>query len=225
LAFIRSDQTKGTTQDSDHSNNLRKHAMVVLDGVHYMSLPARGGVWEKSVVTFPPHTQLIGLLATLPNAGQLGEWMESVTMRPTKLIEAPGARPIPLKYLFTTREGIFPLFRNPYAGPGSPMGLLGHRGDGVVQNGSSKSNKKNHSGFGVKNEDSDLEKTPRGLEINPALKAIARRRIQRVNPNSKMIQRCDCLQPMAIFLLREQVIFYVLEVYGSLKERWLCRRV
>jgi superfamily II RNA helicase len=176
------DQSSGIVLDSENSsNNLHKNAVVVLDEFHYMGLPGRGGVWEESVITSPPHTQLIGLSATLPNAAQLAAWMESVTRRPTKLIEAPGARPVPLKYLFATREGLFPLFRNPDAGPGSPMGLLGYRGDGVLPTGSSKSNNKQHTGLGVKNQHPDPEKLPKGLEINPELKGIAQRRMQRVN--------------------------------------------
>lgn len=171
--------------DLKRSNDLRKNAVVVLDEFHYMGLPGRGGVWEESVITSPPHTQLIGLSATLPNAVELAEWMESVTMRPTRLIEAPGARPVPLQYLFATREGLFPLFRNPDAGPGSPNGLLGYRGDGVDPTASSKSNKKS-VGFGSSNEDSELEKIPRGLQINPSLKGIAQRRMQKVN---RMLER------------------------------------
>ncbi|KAG7349055.1 DNA helicase [Nitzschia inconspicua] len=180
------DNKSNTVADEDSANNsndLRKNAVVVLDEFHYMGLPGRGGVWEESVITSPPHTQLIGLSATLPNAVQLAEWMESVTMRPTRLIDAPGARPVPLKYLFATREGLFPLFRNPDAGPGSPMGLLGYRGEGVASK-SSDGNKK--AGFGTSDEDSDLEKIPRGLQINPALKNMAQRRIQKVN---RMLER------------------------------------
>jgi superfamily II RNA helicase len=180
------DESNKDNNESENSNDLRKNAVVVLDEFHYMGQPGRGGVWEESVITSPPHTQLIGLSATLPNAVQLAEWMESVTMRPTRLIEAPGARPVPLKYLFATREGLFPLFRNPDAGPGSPMGMLGYRGDGIDPNGSSKSDKKGNAGFGEMEEGSDDEKIPRGLQINPSLKGIAQRRMQKVN---RMLER------------------------------------
>ena len=89
------------------------------------------GVWEESVITSPAHTQIIGLSATLSNAKELADWMTTVTGKYTELIEAPVARPVPLKYLFATREGLFPLFQNADAGPGSPLGLLGYRGDGI----------------------------------------------------------------------------------------------
>ena len=167
-------------------NNLDKNAVVVLDEFHYMGIPGRGGVWEECVITSPPQTQIIALSATLPNAKELAEWMEGVTNRKTVLIEAPGARPVPLRYLFATREGLYPLFRNPDAGPGSPLGMLGYRGDGFVL--SDKTSKK-RKGFGSKKDKVDDEedalndsmKIPRGLQVNPALKAAAQRRMQRVN--------------------------------------------
>lgn len=106
--------------------------------------------------------------------------MTSVTGRHTELIEAPGARPVPLKYLFATREGLFPLFRNPDAGPGSPLGLMGYRGDGIAST-PSKSNKKQNvkmkDGYPNINEDEILtvKKLPKGLQTNPALNGLAQR--------------------------------------------------
>ena len=137
---------------SSKSNDLRKNAVVVLDEFHYMGIPGRGGVWEECVITSPQHTQIVGLSATLPNAIQLADWMEGVTGRKTVLIEAPGSRPVPLKYLFATREGIYPLFRNPNAGPGSPLGLLGFRGDGTPVNEKQKTKK----GFAIGDDDDEV---------------------------------------------------------------------
>ena len=157
-----------------------------LSVVSFYVLLGRGGVWEECVITSPPHTQIIALSATLPNAQQLAEWIESVTNRPTKLIDAPGARPVPLKYLFATREGLFPLFRNPDAGPGAPLGLLGYRNDGIPSAGSSTGKK--NKGFGNDDDDdnSNDEKIPKGLQVNPALSGIAQRRLQKVN---RMLER------------------------------------
>jgi superfamily II RNA helicase len=110
---------------------LSKNAVVVLDEFHYMGQRGRGGVWEECVITCPAHTQLVALSATLPNAYQLKQWMQSVTGRPTSLVDcSANQRPVPLRYLFATRDGLSPLFRDPDAGPGSPKGLLGLRGDG-----------------------------------------------------------------------------------------------
>jgi hypothetical protein len=173
-------------QDEDKppnsSNDLTKNAVVVLDEFHYMGQPGRGGVWEECVITSPAHTQIIGLSATLPNALQLAEWMEGVTGRKTVLIEAPGTRPVPLNYLFATREGMYPLFRNPDAGPGSPLGLLGYRGDGTPVGGE-KGEKESSAKNSFEEDDDSLmdEKLPRGLRTNPALETLAQRRLQRVN--------------------------------------------
>jgi superfamily II RNA helicase len=172
--------------DSMYRDELEKNAVVVLDEFHYMGIPGRGGVWEECVITSPAHTQIIGLSATLPNAAQLADWMQGVTGRRTVLVEAPGKRPVPLRYLFATREGLYPLFRNPDAGPGSPLGLLGYRGDGSPATDSPK--KKKREGYGSKedkeeDEDDELflnENLPRGLQVNPALTAAAQRRMQRV---------------------------------------------
>ena len=179
--------TKSLTQTdelSSKSNDLRKNAVVVLDEFHYMGLPGRGGVWEECVITSPAHTQIIGLSATLPNAVQLADWMQGVTGRKTILVEAPGTRPVPLKYLFATREGLFPLFRNPDAGPGSPLGLLGYRGDGVPPEGSKK--KPRHKSEAKHDLEMEKEKLPRGLKVNPSLETIAQKRMQKVN---RMLER------------------------------------
>lgn len=130
-----------------------------------MGQPGRGGVWEECVITSPSHTQIVGLSATLPNALQLASWMEGVTGRKTVLVEAKGGRPVPLRYMFAIREGLYPLFRDGDAGPGAPHGLLGLRGDGIPSGARRKGS----------------TKIPRGLRINPALIAAADRRMQRVN--------------------------------------------
>lgn len=127
----------------------------------------------------------------MANARELADWMTSVTGRHTELIEAPGARPVPLSYLFATREGLFPLFRNPDAGPGSPLGLLGYRGDGIP---TSPPQPKKHQTQkrrnGLPNIDEDeiltVKKLPKGLQINPALSGLAQRRVQKVN---RMLER------------------------------------
>ena len=153
-------------------NELSDLKVVVLDEFHYMGQKGRGGVWEESVITSPAHTQIVGLSATLPNAHQLGRWMEHVTERKTTLVEATGGRPVPLRYLFATRDGVEPMFQNADAGPGSPLGLLGLRGDGVPEMKSKK----------TKGRDFDPEQSmPKGLDLNPKLKAMIRKRSETVN--------------------------------------------
>jgi superfamily II RNA helicase len=155
-------------------NELSNIKVVVLDEFHYMGQKGRGGVWEECVITSPRHTQIIGLSATLPNADRLGMWMEKVTERKTTLVEATGGRPVPLRFLFATRDGVEPLFRNPDAGPGSPLGLLGLRGDGIPE-----TKFRNKS----KNAEEEFDKNviPKGLDLNPKLKSMLNKRSEAVN--------------------------------------------
>jgi superfamily II RNA helicase len=164
-----------------NENLLEDNKVVVLDEFHYMGQPGRGGVWEECVITSPAHTQIVGLSATLPNALQLAEWMEGVTGRKTVLVEAKEGRPVPLRYLFAIREGLYPLFRDPDAGPGAPHGLLGLRGDGG-KTGEKKKRRSTRGGFDDENDDDLLNtKVPKGLRINTALLSATQRRMQRVN--------------------------------------------
>lgn len=166
-------------------NDLAENAVVVLDEFHYMGHPGRGGVWEESIIVSPSHTQVVGLSATLSNAPALAAWMESVTGRRTILVEVPASkRPVPLRYLFATKEGLYPLFRESDAGPGAPLGLLGYRGDGEPPKQSVAMKGKSSGGFGKDDEDGDQAKNtklPRGLQVNPALRAAAAKRLERVD--------------------------------------------
>jgi hypothetical protein len=153
--------------------HLEKCQTVVLDEFHYMGVPGRGGVWEESVITSPPHVQLVALSATLTNADALAQWMQSVTQKPTILVVGK-KRPVPLRYLYCTKEGLYDLFKDPNAGPGAPNGLLGLREkDTAATNGDRKD-----FGGGTSNKKTKL---PPGLQVNPALKAAAEKRSQRVN--------------------------------------------
>ena len=175
---VDDDEDREGLMDDDLSqrgrNELSNVKVVVLDEFHYMGQKGRGGVWEECVITSPSHTQIIGLSATLPNADQLSLWMEKVTERKTTLVEAVGGRPVPLRYLFATRDGVDPLFRNEDAGPGAPLGLLGLRGDGVPEMKSMKKGKNKDTPF-------DTERMPKGLDLNPKLKAMLYKRQEKVN--------------------------------------------
>mmetsp|Transcript_19575 Transcript_19575/g.29029 ORF Transcript_19575/g.29029 Transcript_19575/m.29029 type:complete len:1269 (+) Transcript_19575:83-3889(+) len=167
--------------DTELSNN----AILVLDEFHYMGQPGRGGVWEESVITTPPHTQIVCLSATLPNGLQLAQWMEYVTGRKTVLVEASQSRPVPLRYLFATKRGLYPLFSDSDAGPGSPKGLLGLRGDGIQnlppnskeRKNDHKSKKEGKTKLSLSKDDSSF---PNGLKINPLLKSASNKRQIRI---------------------------------------------
>ena len=158
-------------------NELANTSVVVLDEFHYMGQPGRGGVWEECVITSPQHTQIVGLSATLPNADRLVSWIQSVTGRETKLVEANNGRPVPLRYLFATKEGLDHLFRDPDAGPGAPKGLLGLRGDGIIQVETSRKKTKQKK---FDWEGDETKQYPHGLEINPSFRKAADKVLQKV---------------------------------------------
>ena len=140
-----------------------------------MGLPGRGGVWEECVIMSPAHTQIIGLSATIPNAAKLTQWMQSVTSRQSRHVEATCGRPVPLHYMFATKKSLEYIFRNSDAGPGSKLGLLGLRGDGKIDPTETKFDKKKRS-----KSKGDL---PKGLQLNPVLKDQSDLLTQRVNRN------------------------------------------
>ena len=51
---------------------------VVLDEVHFIQDPYRGGVWEEVLVLSPPEIRFVCLSATVNNADELGGWLRSV---------------------------------------------------------------------------------------------------------------------------------------------------
>jgi len=160
-------------------DELDANAVVVLDEFHYMGHPGRGGVWEECIITSPNTTQIVGLSATLTNGEDLCAWIEAVTGRKTILVNVPASqRPVPLRYMFATRDGLYPLFRDPDAGPGSPRGMLGYRegptGDDV------KGTKTGFAKEGSIQKKPKAEKLPRGLQVNPALKAETDKRLKKV---------------------------------------------
>ena len=70
--------------------------VVVLDEVHFIQDPYRGGVWEEVVILTPKEIQFVCLSATVSNASTLGKWIESVR-GPTDVI-VEHRRPISLRH-------------------------------------------------------------------------------------------------------------------------------
>jgi superfamily II RNA helicase len=60
------------------SPQLRDLGAVVLDEVHFLQDPYRGGVWEEVLILTPQEVTFICLSATVANARVLGEWLASV---------------------------------------------------------------------------------------------------------------------------------------------------
>ena len=93
---------------------------VILDEVHFIQDPYRGGVWEEVLVLSPPEIRFVCLSATVNNAKELGEWLRSVRGDTDVIVERH--RPIVLRHLFAAhrREDdatlLVPLLANGKAG-------------------------------------------------------------------------------------------------------------
>ncbi len=86
------------------SAQLRTLGLVVLDEVHYLQDPYRGGVWEEVLILTPPSIQFVALSATVGNATFLGEWLTEVRGPTEVVIEAN--RPITLhNHVAVVRRG------------------------------------------------------------------------------------------------------------------------
>jgi superfamily II RNA helicase len=75
---------------------------VVLDEVHFLQDPYRGGVWEEVLILTPADVTFICLSATVANAAKLGEWLSSVRGSLEVVVER--TRPIDLHHHVTLRR-------------------------------------------------------------------------------------------------------------------------
>jgi ATP-dependent RNA helicase HelY len=67
---------------------------VVMDEVHYLADRFRGAVWEEVIIHLPESVALVSLSATVSNAEEFGEWLETVRGETTTIVEE--RRPVPL---------------------------------------------------------------------------------------------------------------------------------
>ena len=56
--------------------SLAEVGLVVFDEIHFLDDPSRGMVWEECLILLPLHVKLLGLSATVPNAGELVKWLK-----------------------------------------------------------------------------------------------------------------------------------------------------
>ncbi|WP_423924043.1 DEAD/DEAH box helicase [Frigoribacterium sp. 2-23] len=77
--------------DSDMLDDLR---YVVLDEVHYLADRFRGAVWEEVIIHLPLDVRLISLSATVSNAEEFGDWLQTVRGGTDVIVSED--RPVPL---------------------------------------------------------------------------------------------------------------------------------
>ncbi|MFI1396632.1 DEAD/DEAH box helicase [Streptomyces sp. NPDC020681] len=67
---------------------------VVMDEVHYLSDRFRGAVWEEVIIHLPESVTLVSLSATVSNAEEFGDWLD--TVRGDTAVIVSEHRPVPL---------------------------------------------------------------------------------------------------------------------------------
>ncbi|GAA1218670.1 DEAD/DEAH box helicase [Kitasatospora nipponensis] len=97
---------------------------VVMDEVHYLADRFRGAVWEEVIIHLPESVTLVSLSATVSNAEEFGDWLDTVRGG-TKVIVSEH-RPVPLWQHVMAGSRMYDLFSNPdtdgrpKAGPRNP---------------------------------------------------------------------------------------------------------
>lgn len=87
---------------------LRDLRYVVMDEVHYLADRFRGAVWEEVIIHLPPEVRLVSLSATVSNAEEFGDWLD--TVRGDTEVIVSETRPVPLEQHVLVRGDLLPLF-------------------------------------------------------------------------------------------------------------------
>ncbi|MEU4726824.1 DEAD/DEAH box helicase [Streptomyces sp. NPDC023588] len=90
------------------SQALRGLGYVVMDEVHYLSDRFRGAVWEEVIIHLPESVTLVSLSATVSNAEEFGDWLD--TVRGDTEVIVSEERPVPLWQHVMAGRRIFDLF-------------------------------------------------------------------------------------------------------------------
>jgi ATP-dependent RNA helicase HelY len=99
---------------------LRGLSHVVMDEVHYLADRFRGGVWEEVILALPEPVRLVSLSATVSNAEEFGEWLETVRGDTAVVVEEH--RPVPLWQSVLVGKRMYDLFANPGETGSGPVG-------------------------------------------------------------------------------------------------------
>ncbi|MGF6823508.1 ATP-dependent RNA helicase HelY [Microbacterium sp. ZKA21] len=91
--------------DSSALTDLR---YVVMDEVHYLADRFRGPVWEEVILHLPQPVRLVALSATVSNAEEFGDWLD--TVRGDTEVIVSEIRPVPLEQHVLVRDDLLPLF-------------------------------------------------------------------------------------------------------------------
>jgi len=81
---------------------------VVLDEVHYLQDRYRGAVWEEILIHLPVDVQIVSLSATVSNAEEFAEWLQTLRGRTEVIIEEK--RPVELRLWYMASDELLPMF-------------------------------------------------------------------------------------------------------------------
>jgi ATP-dependent RNA helicase HelY len=90
---------------------------VVMDEVHYLSDRFRGAVWEEVIIHLPQSVTLVSLSATVSNAEEFGDWLD--TVRGDTEVIVSEHRPVPLWQHVLAGRRMYDLFEEKAAGSAS----------------------------------------------------------------------------------------------------------
>ncbi|MET9884275.1 DEAD/DEAH box helicase [Streptomyces sp. NPDC006430] len=90
------------------SQSLLGLGYVVMDEVHYLSDRFRGAVWEEVIIHLPESVTLVSLSATVSNAEEFGDWLD--TVRGDTAVIVSEERPVPLWQHVMAGRRIYDLF-------------------------------------------------------------------------------------------------------------------
>ncbi|MEU5211313.1 DEAD/DEAH box helicase [Streptomyces sp. NPDC020742] len=90
------------------SQSLSGLGYVVMDEVHYLSDRFRGAVWEEVIIHLPESVTLVSLSATVSNAEEFGDWLD--TVRGDTEVIVSEHRPVPLWQHVLAGRRIYDLF-------------------------------------------------------------------------------------------------------------------
>jgi len=81
---------------------------VVLDEVHYLQNPYRGAVWEEVLIHLPVDVRTASLSATVSNAEEFAEWLQTLRGSTEVIIEEK--RPVDIRHWYFISDELMPMF-------------------------------------------------------------------------------------------------------------------
>src|SRR6476660_7766480 len=103
------------------SRTLLGLGFVVMDAVHYLADRMRGAVWEEVIIHLPESVTLVSLSATVSNAEEFGDWLDTVRGGTEAIVSEH--RPAPRWQHVRAGNRMYDLFASPDR-DGRPKGSL-----------------------------------------------------------------------------------------------------